>query len=92
MPKTTMKVQADRQMKFPEDRIALLKGSETAADADKIVLNDWFKHGRWRKGNAYYAAKKKAMDAIAKNNYLDEVTEEQFDNLCRMCGYWEEGR
>lgn len=87
MPKTTMKVQAERQMRFPEDRIALLKGSEQAADADKIVLNRWDKFGHWKKGEAYRQALQEAMRDIAKNNQLEEVTMQQFDTLCKMTGY-----
>ena len=78
--------QATRQMKFPEDRIALLKG-EHAADADKMVLNDWERSGRWKKGKAYRLALQKAMDAIAKNNKLEEITIVQFDTLCQITGY-----
>lgn len=87
MPKTTMNIQASRQMKFPEDRIALLKGSEQAADADKIVLNKWERYGHWKKGEAYRQALQEAMADIAKNNQLDEVTVQQFDTLCKMTGY-----
>lgn len=87
MPKTTKNLQANRQMKFPEDRIALLKGSEQAADADKIVLNRWERFGRWKKGEEYRRALQEAMADIAKNNQLDEVTVQQFDTLCKMTGY-----
>lgn len=87
MPKTTKNLQANRQMKFPEDRIALLKGSEQAADADKIVLNRWDKFGHWKKGEAYRQALQEAMRDIAKNNQLEEVTMQQFDMLCKMTGY-----
>lgn len=87
MPKTTMNLQANRQMKFPEDRIALLKGSEQAADADKITLNKWDKFGHWKKGEAYRQALQEAMRDIAKNNQLEEVTMQQFDTLCKMTGY-----
>lgn len=87
MPKTTMNLQANRQMKFPEDRIALLKGSEQAADADKIVLNRWERFGQWKKGNEYRNAVEEALRDIAKNNQLEEITMQQFDTLCKMTGY-----
>ena len=67
-----------RMLNFPCDRVPFLKGSDHAARLDKIVLTAWYK-GKM--------SSEDAREAIAKNNYLDEVTKEQFDTLCRMCGY-----
>ena len=77
--------QRERAKKFPKDRIPLLS---SAADLDKAVLRDWYEHGRWRKGDSRKICKERAMKAIADNNLLDEVTEEQFDNLVNMTGWF----
>lgn len=74
-------------MKFPEDRIAFLKGSEQAADADKIILNRWDKYGCWKRGAEYITALEEAMAGIAKNNQLEEITIQQFDTLCKLTNY-----
>lgn len=79
------KRQRDRAKKFPKDRIAFLSSS---SDLDKAVLKGWYEHGRWRKGDARKICKERAMRAIADNNLLDEITEEQFDNLVNMTGWF----
>ena len=79
--------QRERAKKFPKDRIAFLSST---ADLDKAVLRDWYEHGRWRKGESRKICKERAMKAIAENNLLDEITEEQFDNLVRITGWFGE--
>lgn len=81
--RTKADVQAFRQSKYPEDRIALLP---SAADLDKTVLYRWWKYDKWKENHK--ELKEKAMKEIAVNNCLEEVTEEQFDTLCRITGYW----
>ena len=84
--------QANRQRGLPEDRIAFLGNNDTAAEADKAVFTDWYKHGRWKKGVERKLALQKAMRQIAENNYLDEITEDQFFTALEILGYYKEKR
>lgn len=69
--------QADRQMKYPEDRICFLD-SRQAADRDKSVMIA-YADGKIRK--------KKALKMLAESNYLDEITSVQLETEMRLLGY-----
>lgn len=67
--------QEARQKKYPPDRIAFIH----AAAANDSTVFQRFKEHRM--------TLLQAMDQIAKNNFLKKITEEQFMNEYRICGY-----
>lgn len=67
-----------RAAKFPKDRIAFVRGVEGIAYKDAAVFQ------RYKSGVTPLII---ARLEIAKNNYLWDVTEEQFLNEYRICGY-----
>lgn len=72
--------QADRQMKYPEDRICFLD-SRQAADRDKSVMIA-YADGKIRK--------KTALKMLAESNYLDEISDIQLETEMKLLGYREE--
>lgn len=72
--------QAERQKRYPKDRIAFI---HSAAQDDAYTFQR-------------YKEKRITLDIaraeIARNNYLESVTEEQFLNEFKLCGYTERGR
>lgn len=69
-----------RAAKFPKDRIAFMRGVESIATKDAAVFQ------RYKSGvTPLFLARLE----IAKNNYLWDVTEEQFLNEFKLCGYAE---
>lgn len=71
------RVQWDRQKKFPKDRICFRHGEEVA-NFDKSIFREYME-GR--------ISVEHACEQIAENNYLFEVTEEQFFNELLICGW-----
>ncbi len=69
--------QAERQKRYPKDRIAFI---HSAAPYDAYTFQ------RYKEGRISLAT---ARAEIARNNYLAEVTEEQFLNEFKQCGYAE---
>lgn len=67
-----------RQKSYPKDRICFLS-TDTAAKNDLTVF------GKYDKGEI---TKWDAMRAIAKNNCLEEVTEEQFITELILLGWY----
>ena len=72
------KLQEGRGGRFPSDRIPFLKGNERVANEDRHVFV-LYKHGEISLAMACFR--------IANNNYLDNVTREQFLNEYKICGY-----
>lgn len=70
--------QMRRFLKFPEDRIPFVKGSEAIATKDQSIFQMY--HDK-------QITLEMACKEIAENNYLDEVTPEQFLNEYRIIGY-----
>lgn len=70
--------QADRAQRWPKDRIAFLRHNADAARMDVQTFRDY------QQG---YITLEKAMAQIQMNNYLPEVTREQFLNEYRICGW-----
>ena len=73
----TMSIQAKRSLRFPEDRIAFRPG-QTVASADREVFQAYADRRM---------SLKQAIFHIRMNNSLEEVTEEQFLNEFKICGY-----
>lgn len=67
--------QEARQKKYPKDRIAFI---HAAAVNDAAVFQRFKEHRM---------TLLQAMDQIARNNFLKEITEEQFMNEYTICGY-----
>lgn len=74
---TKKDIQAVRQSLYPEDRIAFL-GSEASAKKDRITLQKYINR---------YISKQRAIEELCQHNYLDEISEAQFDNECKLLGY-----
>ena len=70
--------QRARTRNFPKDRICFFQ-SETAAKSDVAVFHKYIN---------YQITKAQAMKEIAENNYLAEITEEQFINELRLLGWY----
>ena len=70
--------QRARSRNFPKDRICFFP-SETAARSDVAVFNKYIE---------YKITKAQAMKEIAANNYLAEITEEQFINELILLGWY----
>lgn len=73
----TMSIQAKRSLRFPEDRIAFRPG-QTVAAADREVFQAYADR---------QITLKQAIFRMRNNNSLEEVTEEQFLNEFKICGY-----
>lgn len=76
-PKYYADMQKKRVNRYPANRIPFL-GIESAADADKATFKA-YRYG--------YISLTSACERIARSNYLPAVTEEQFLNEYRICGY-----
>lgn len=72
--------QADRQMKYPEDRICFLD-SRQAAERDKSVMIA-YAGGKILKSTA--------QKKLAESNYLDEISDIQLETEMKLLGYREE--
>ena len=77
MKKKVWLEQAARQEKFPKNRIAFYP-SENVASLDASIFQ------RYKEKRITLTV---ARNCIASNNFLEEVTEEQFMNEYRICGY-----
>lgn len=71
------RVQAERAALFPKDRIAFRHHPDSAMEDARIFLD-------YQKGRISLML---ACLRIKHSNYLPEVTEEQFLNEYRICGY-----
>lgn len=67
-----------RQLNYPKDRICFLSNA-TAAKNDVTIFNKYIN---------YEISKGQAMKEIASNNYLSEITEEQFITELILLGYY----
>lgn len=72
--------QAERQRHYPKDRIAFI---HSAAPYDAYTFQ------RYKEKRISLTT---ARAEIARNNYLAEVTEEQFLNEFKLCGYAGKGK
>ena len=81
MARTTDELKDEQKIRatlFPRDRIAFVKGNFHKASEDAMTF--W----QYKIGKIPLII---ARIRIADNNYLPEVTEEQFMNEYRLCGY-----
>ncbi len=77
MSKKIEEAQKARQERFPHDRIAFYT-SESIAARDACIFQKYKERS---------ISLGMAMSSIASNNYLQNITEEQFMNEFKLCGY-----
>lgn len=75
--KGVAQLQAERSDLFPIDRIPFLS-SETAANMDRKIFRSYLRNE---------ISIKRACEEVANNNYLEDVTPEQFLNEFAICGW-----
>lgn len=77
MSKKVEDEQKARQNRFPHDRIAFYSSEGTAA-RDACIFQKYKERS---------ISLGMAISSIASNNYLQNITEEQFMNELKLCGY-----